>query len=66
FVKQGFSQRRKKLSNLLPVKDSRRAEHLSVADWQALFLETTAQSNGKGAAESESTAQDTDTDGAQD
>ncbi|HSI84184.1 MAG TPA: 16S rRNA (adenine(1518)-N(6)/adenine(1519)-N(6))-dimethyltransferase RsmA [Candidatus Methylacidiphilales bacterium] len=66
FVKQGFSQRRKKLSNLLPVKDSRRAEHLSVADWQSLFLETTAQSNGKETAQSEITEQDTDTDAAQD
>jgi len=32
-VRQGFSQRRKKLSNLLPVDDGRRAEELSVAEW---------------------------------
>jgi len=37
FVKQGFSQRRKKLSNVLPVNDERRAGVLSVEDWVALF-----------------------------
>jgi 16S rRNA (adenine1518-N6/adenine1519-N6)-dimethyltransferase len=37
FVKKGFSQRRKKLSNLLPVQDSRRAEQLAVSDWLALY-----------------------------
>ena len=36
-VQRGFSQRRKKLSNLLPVDDSRRAEHLSPAEWVDLF-----------------------------
>jgi 16S rRNA (adenine1518-N6/adenine1519-N6)-dimethyltransferase len=38
-VQRGFSQRRKKLSNLLPVADSRRAEHLSPAEWAALWRE---------------------------
>jgi 16S rRNA (adenine1518-N6/adenine1519-N6)-dimethyltransferase len=37
FVQRGFSQRRKKLSNLLPTTDSRRAEHLSPAEWVALW-----------------------------
>ena len=32
-VHRGFSQRRKKLSNLLPTEDGRRAEHLSPAEW---------------------------------
>jgi len=32
-VKKGFSQRRKKLSNLLEVEDSRRAEELTVLEW---------------------------------
>ena len=36
-VQRGFSQRRKKLSNLLPVADSRRAEHLSPAEWVGLW-----------------------------
>ncbi|PTY01765.1 ribosomal RNA small subunit methyltransferase A [Verrucomicrobia bacterium LW23] len=41
FVRKGFSQRRKKLSNLLPqVTDQRRAEHLSVTEWQELFNTT--------------------------
>jgi 16S rRNA (adenine1518-N6/adenine1519-N6)-dimethyltransferase len=40
FVKRGFSQRRKKLSNLLPVQDDRRAEHLGVEDWVTLFRST--------------------------
>ncbi len=40
FVKQGFSQRRKKLSNVLPVQDERRAGALSVADWAELFRST--------------------------
>lgn len=38
FVRQGFSQRRKKLKNLLPVDLDARAEELSVQQWQALFL----------------------------
>ena len=33
FVQRGFSQRRKKLSNLLPTTDGRRAEQLSPAEW---------------------------------
>jgi 16S rRNA (adenine1518-N6/adenine1519-N6)-dimethyltransferase len=37
FVQRGFSQRRKKLSNLLPTTDSRRAEHLSPAEWVGLW-----------------------------
>ena len=36
-VHRGFSQRRKKLSNLLPTDDGRRAEHLSPADWVRLW-----------------------------
>ena len=36
-VQRGFSQRRKKLSNLLPTDDGRRAEHLSPADWVELW-----------------------------
>lgn len=35
-VKKGFSQRRKKLSNLIGGTDSRRAEELTVAEWCAL------------------------------
>ena len=38
-VQRGFSQRRKKLSNLLPTDDARRAEHLSPADWVTLWQE---------------------------
>ncbi len=37
FVQRGFSQRRKKLSNLLPVRDERRAEHLSPIEWVELW-----------------------------
>jgi 16S rRNA (adenine1518-N6/adenine1519-N6)-dimethyltransferase len=37
FVQRGFSQRRKKLSNLLPVRDERRAEHLSPVEWVGLW-----------------------------
>jgi 16S rRNA (adenine1518-N6/adenine1519-N6)-dimethyltransferase len=36
-VQRGFSQRRKKLSNLLPTSDGRRAEHLSPGDWVELW-----------------------------
>ena len=36
-VQRGFSQRRKKLSNLLPTSDGRRAEHLSPAEWVELW-----------------------------
>jgi 16S rRNA (adenine1518-N6/adenine1519-N6)-dimethyltransferase len=38
-VQKGFSQRRKKLSNLLPTEDGRRAEQLSPEDWVALWRE---------------------------
>jgi 16S rRNA (adenine1518-N6/adenine1519-N6)-dimethyltransferase len=38
-VQRGFSQRRKKLSNLLPTDDGRRAEHLSPAEWVKLWSE---------------------------
>ena len=41
-VQRGFAQRRKKLSNLLPTGDSRRAEHLSPAEWVALWREIEA------------------------
>jgi len=37
FVQRGFSQRRKKLSNLLPTSDGRRAEQLSPAEWVDLW-----------------------------
>jgi 16S rRNA (adenine1518-N6/adenine1519-N6)-dimethyltransferase len=36
-VQRGFSQRRKKLSNLLETDDGRRAEHLSPAEWVELW-----------------------------
>ncbi len=36
-VQRGFSQRRKKLSNLLEIKDDRRAEELSPSDWVDLW-----------------------------
>jgi 16S rRNA (adenine1518-N6/adenine1519-N6)-dimethyltransferase len=36
-VQRGFSQRRKKLSNLLPTSDARRAEHLSPVEWVELW-----------------------------
>ena len=36
-VQRGFSQRRKKLSNLLPTADTRRAEHLSPTEWIILW-----------------------------
>jgi 16S rRNA (adenine1518-N6/adenine1519-N6)-dimethyltransferase len=41
-VQRGFSQRRKKLSNLLPVADSRRAEHLNPAEWVDLWRQVEA------------------------
>lgn len=41
-VQRGFSQRRKKLSNLLPTRDERRAEHLSPAEWVELWREVEA------------------------
>ncbi len=36
-VQRGFSQRRKKLSNLLPTSDGRRAEQLTPAEWVELW-----------------------------
>jgi 16S rRNA (adenine1518-N6/adenine1519-N6)-dimethyltransferase len=36
-VQRGFSQRRKKLSNLLPTDDGRRAEQLAPAEWVELW-----------------------------
>lgn len=36
-VRRGFSQRRKKLSNLLPTPDARRAEHLNPVEWVELW-----------------------------
>jgi len=36
-VQRGFSQRRKKLSNLLPTSDERRAEHLTPPEWVELW-----------------------------
>ena len=36
-VQKGFSQRRKKLSNLLPTEDGRRAEHLTPEEWVELW-----------------------------
>ena len=36
-VQRGFSQRRKKLSNLLPTQDGRRAEHLTPVEWVELW-----------------------------
>ena len=44
FVHRGFSQRRKKLSNLLPVTEQRRAEELSPADWVNLWQATSPSS----------------------
>jgi 16S rRNA (adenine1518-N6/adenine1519-N6)-dimethyltransferase len=45
-VQRGFSQRRKKLSNLLPVTDSRRAEHLDPAEWVTLWRQMKEESFG--------------------
>jgi 16S rRNA (adenine1518-N6/adenine1519-N6)-dimethyltransferase len=42
-VQRGFSQRRKKLSNLLPTDDGRRAEHLSPAEWVELWKKIESQ-----------------------
>jgi 16S rRNA (adenine1518-N6/adenine1519-N6)-dimethyltransferase len=44
-VQRGFSQRRKKLSNLLPTGDGRRAEHLSPAEWVTLWREIESKSS---------------------
>ena len=40
FVRQGFSQRRKKLKGLLPVDLDRRAEELDPAEWLGLYEHT--------------------------
>jgi 16S rRNA (adenine1518-N6/adenine1519-N6)-dimethyltransferase len=40
-VQRGFSQRRKKLSNLLEIRDDRRAEELSPAQWIELWRRIT-------------------------
>ena len=45
-VQRGFSQRRKKLSNLLPTQDARRAEHLTPAEWVELWRACSACSGG--------------------
>jgi len=42
-VQRGFSQRRKKLSNLLPTDDGRRAEQLSPAEWVELWRQVEGQ-----------------------
>jgi 16S rRNA (adenine1518-N6/adenine1519-N6)-dimethyltransferase len=41
-VQRGFSQRRKKLSNLLEIRDDRRAEELSPAQWVELWRRVAA------------------------
>jgi len=41
-VQRGFAQRRKKLSNLLPTSDARRAEHLSPPEWVELWRQVEA------------------------
>jgi 16S rRNA (adenine1518-N6/adenine1519-N6)-dimethyltransferase len=43
-VQRGFSQRRKKLSNLLPTDDGRRAEQLSPAEWVELWRQVEKES----------------------
>jgi 16S rRNA (adenine1518-N6/adenine1519-N6)-dimethyltransferase len=43
-VQQGFSQRRKKLSNLLATEDDRRAEQLSPGEWVELWRRIEAES----------------------
>jgi 16S rRNA (adenine1518-N6/adenine1519-N6)-dimethyltransferase len=42
-VQRGFSQRRKKLSNLLPTNDGRRAEHLSPPEWVELWRQVESE-----------------------
>jgi 16S rRNA (adenine1518-N6/adenine1519-N6)-dimethyltransferase len=46
-VQRGFSQRRKKLSNLLPTDDGRRAEHLTPAEWVELWRRVEKAEAGK-------------------
>jgi len=36
-LRKGFSQRRKKIKNLLPLEDERRAEEVSVDEWIGIF-----------------------------
>ncbi|HEV3270688.1 MAG TPA: 16S rRNA (adenine(1518)-N(6)/adenine(1519)-N(6))-dimethyltransferase RsmA [Candidatus Methylacidiphilales bacterium] len=43
-VRRGFSQRRKKLSNLLPTPDGRRAEQLAPAEWVGLWRQIEKES----------------------
>src|SRR5260221_350500 len=45
-VQRGFSQRRKKLSNLLPTEDGRRAEHLAPAEWVELWRQVEEAEGG--------------------
>jgi 16S rRNA (adenine1518-N6/adenine1519-N6)-dimethyltransferase len=45
-VQRGFSQRRKKLSNLLPTDDGHRAEHLSPAEWVELWQKVEKEAAG--------------------
>jgi 16S rRNA (adenine1518-N6/adenine1519-N6)-dimethyltransferase len=40
FVRQGFSQRRKKLRNVLPVDLDKRPEELAVEEWLELYDKT--------------------------
>jgi 16S rRNA (adenine1518-N6/adenine1519-N6)-dimethyltransferase len=42
-VQRGFSQRRKKISNLLPVTEGRRAEQLAPSEWVELWRQVEAQ-----------------------
>jgi 16S rRNA (adenine1518-N6/adenine1519-N6)-dimethyltransferase len=44
-VQRGFSQRRKKLSNLLPTQEARRAEALSPAEWVQLWRSVEEESS---------------------
>jgi 16S rRNA (adenine1518-N6/adenine1519-N6)-dimethyltransferase len=48
-VQRGFSQRRKKLSNLLEIRDDRRAEELSPDDWVELWRRVEAAQAAQGA-----------------
>jgi 16S rRNA (adenine1518-N6/adenine1519-N6)-dimethyltransferase len=48
-VQRGFSQRRKKLSNLLEVNDGRRAEELAPAEWVELWRRIESAQAAQGA-----------------
>jgi 16S rRNA (adenine1518-N6/adenine1519-N6)-dimethyltransferase len=48
-VQRGFSQRRKKLSNLLEIKDGRRAEELAPVEWVELWRRIEATQAAQGA-----------------